>query len=216
MLLIFDWDGTLSDSTNLIVSAMQAAARSAGVDVRSHDEVCEIIGLGLPEAISTLYPYFSEVDFQLFRRYYADHFIEMDEASPAELFPGVMETLEQLKDMNHQLVIATGKSRKGLDRILTKMGLAGFFDDSRCADETLSKPNPLMLNELLQVFRCSSGEAVMVGDTEFDMAMARAISMPRIAVTYGAHHVSRLEQYQPEVVLDQFSDLLRWPRLSLA
>lgn len=215
MLLIFDWDGTLSDSTGLIVSAMQAAAQSASVDVRTHGEICEIIGLGLPEAIKTLYPEFEESDLQVFRQYYADHFMEMDRSVPSVLFPGVMDTLSDLKAEGHTLVIATGKSRKGLDRILDRMGLLQFFHGSRCADETVSKPNPTMLIQLLHQFNADASDAVMVGDTEFDMEMARLIEMPRIGVSYGAHHSSRLAKYAPDLILDYFSDIRRWSRLEV-
>lgn len=125
----------------------------------------------------------------------------------------MIDTLNRLKAGGHTLTIATGKSRKGLDRIFGVLGVADFFHATRCADETASKPDPLMLEELLSEFGVDAGEAVMIGDTEYDMEMARRINMPRIAVSYGAHHIDRLHSYQPELCLDQFDHLLGWKKL---
>lgn len=214
MLLIFDWDGTLSDSKAKITKAMQLAAEDMGWLPLADHHIHNIIGLGLPEAIQRLYP---EVDLsgrQRLRDAYAAHFLSLDEARPSDFFPGVMDTLHRLKADGHTLTIATGKSRKGLDRIFGVLGVADFFHATRCADETASKPDPLMLEELLSEFGVAAGEAVMIGDTEYDMEMARRIHMPRIAVSYGAHHVDRLHSYQPELCLDQFDQLLAWKKLA--
>lgn len=213
MLLIFDWDGTLSDSTGKITHAMQLAAEDVGL-VRPEDhEVYDIIGLGLPEAISRLFPSCDATMCQAIRDRYAFHFLSLDQQQPSAFFPAVQETLEHLRAEGHQLAIATGKSRRGLDRILGNLGMMSFFHATRCADETASKPHPLMLEQLLTSFAVPSAEAVMIGDTEFDMAMARAINMPRIAVSYGAHHIERLHPYEPELCMDRFDELLAWPRL---
>jgi phosphoglycolate phosphatase len=213
LLLIFDWDGTLSDSTGMITQAMQMAAEDLGWQVPLDKEVHEIIGLGLPEAIARLFPLRGEVERQQIRDRYAFHFVALDQLRPSMLFPAVQETLEHLRAEGHQLAIATGKSRRGLDRILANLGMSSFFHATRCADETASKPHPLMLEQLLVEFSVPSEESVMVGDTEYDMAMARTISMPRIAVSYGAHHVDRLHPYEPELCMDRFDELLTWPRL---
>src|SRR5690606_26190245 len=133
---------------------------------------------------------------------------------PSALFPGVMDTLVQLGKQGHRLAIATGKSRQGLDRILAGLGVADLFEASRCADETASKPHPLMLEQLLASFGLSASDAVMVGDTEYDMDMARRIQMPRIAVSYGAHHIDRLKPYNPALCMDEFVELLNWDKLS--
>lgn len=212
MLYIFDWDGTLCDSTMTITRAMQAAAKEIGWQVLEDHEVHEIIGLGLPEALKTLYPDASDDGLEGLRQAYAHHFIAMDEASPATLFPGVKATLDRLKSDGHHLAVATGKARRGLDRIFRAMDFTDYFDASRCSDETASKPNPKMLNELLDHFGVPPEQAVMLGDTEFDMGMAKAIDMPRIAVSYGAHHISRLVQYEPVMCLDEFPQLLNWRR----
>lgn len=214
MLFIFDWDGTLSDSKAKITKAMQFAAHDMGWVPLDDHHIHNIIGLGLPEAIHRLYPDVDLPDRQRLRDAYAAHFLSLDEARPSDFFPGVMDTLGRLKADGHTLAIATGKSRKGLDRIFSALGVADFFHATRCADETASKPDPLMLKELLCEFGVGAGGAVMIGDTEYDMEMARRIDMPRIAVSYGAHHIDRLHGYQPELCLDQFDRLLSWVKLA--
>ncbi|MDF3013110.1 MAG: family hydrolase [Cellvibrio sp.] len=214
MLFIFDWDGTLSDSKAKITRAMQLAAQDMGWVPLGDHHIHNIIGLGLPEAIHHLYPEVGLPDRQRLRDAYAAHFLSLDEARPSDFFPGVMDTLLCLKEGGHTLTIATGKSRKGLDRIFGVLGVADFFDATRCADETASKPHPLMLEELLREFGVDANDAVMIGDTEYDMEMARRIDMPRIAVSYGAHHIGRLHCYQPELCLDQFDQLLSWEKLA--
>ncbi len=213
MLFIFDWDGTLSDSKAKITKAMQLAAEDLGWVPLDDHLIHNIIGLGLPEAIHYLYPDVSIDERQGLREAYAARFLMLDEARPSEFFPGVVDTLHHLKERGHTLTIATGKSRKGLDRIFGVLGLGGFFHATRCADETASKPDPLMLQELLVEFGAGPEEAVMIGDTEYDMEMAKNIAMPRIAVSYGAHHVDRLYVYEPVLCLDRFDELLAWERL---
>lgn len=215
MLFIFDWDGTLSDSKGKITKAMQLAAQDLGWKPLVDDVIHNIIGLGLPEAIHRLYPEVGVHGRQKLRDAYAARFLALDELRPSEFFPGVMNTLHQLKDAGHTLTVATGKSRKGLDRIFGVLGLSDFFHATRCADETASKPDPLMLSELLNEFQVSAADAVMIGDTEYDMEMARRIKMPRIAVSYGAHHIDRLHPYEPELCVDHFDQLLLWERLEV-
>lgn len=214
MLFIFDWDGTLSDSKAKITKAMQLAAQDMGWTPLEDLHIHNIIGLGLPEAIHELYPDVDLPGRQRLREAYAAHFLVLDAARPSDFFPGVLDTLDRLKGDGHTLTIATGKSRKGLDRILGVLGVADYFHATRCADETASKPNPLMLDELLLEFSVEASEAVMIGDTEYDMEMARRIDMPRIAVSYGAHHIERLHGYHPELCLDQFDQLLAWEKLA--
>lgn len=213
MLYIFDWDGTLSDSTGTIVSAMQRAADELRWRVPETEAVRNIIGLGLPEALRELYPEVAESDWGQIRDGYRKHYLALDQENPAELYPRVLDSLDKLRREGHTLTIATGKSRAGLDRVLARLELDGFFHASRCADETASKPDPLMLQELLDQFALPARDAVMVGDTEYDMEMGRRVSMPRLAVSYGAHHIDRLRPYEPELCMDCFSEILRWRQL---
>jgi len=213
LLLIFDWDGTLSDSTGIITRAMQRAAADLGWPVPEPEAVHNIIGLGLPEALNELYPDRREAGYEALKERYRRHYLAEDQAAPARFFPQVMETLTQLRDQGHRLAVATGKSRQGLDRVFEAMALHGFFHASRCADETASKPHPLMLRELLEELDGKPEAAVMVGDTEYDMAMAQSAGMARIAVSYGAHAVERLQAYEPALFLDQFGDIRDWPAL---
>ena len=206
MLIVFDWDGTLIDSTAKIVRCMQQAASEVGVPVLAADSIRQIIGLGLPEAIAALYPAGDSALWQAVREQYVRHFIEIDQ-TPSPCFDGVLEVLQCLHGAGHSLAVATGKSRRGLDRALAQSGLGEFFHATRCADETRSKPHPQMLQELLQLFGSEAGAAVMVGDTHFDMAMARALAMPRIAVSYGAHAREQLLPYEPLACLDHFAEL---------
>ena len=193
---------------------MQYAASDMGWEPLADHLIHNIIGLGLPEAILHLYPQVSDAERGRLRDFYAANFIRLDEEKPSDFFPLVQETLEALRSQGHILTIATGKSRKGLDRILGDLDMADYFDATRCADETASKPHPLMLEELLAHFNVGAESAVMLGDTEYDMEMAMRINMPRIAVSYGAHHIDRLHQYKPELCLDQFDQLLGWHRIN--
>lgn len=213
MLFIFDWDGTLIDSKAKITHAMQLAAGDMGWEPLADSLIHNIIGLGLPEAIHRLYPDVTDSARARLRDFYAANFIRLDEEKSSDFFPLVTETLATLRDQGHSLAIATGKSRKGLDRILRDLGMSDYFDATRCADETASKPHPLMLEELLAHFAVHAQDSVMVGDTEYDMEMAMTINMPRIAVSYGAHHIDRLHQYQPELCMDQFNELLGWHKI---
>lgn len=207
MLLVFDWDGTLIDSTVKIVRCMQRAAQQAGVEVLAHEVICQIIGLGLPEAIAELYPAQDADTRETVRQQYVHQFISVDQ-TPSPFFPGVEETLHCLRDTGFELAVATGKSRRGLDRVLEQLGMQDFFHATRCADETRSKPHPQMLHELLGCFGREAGEALMIGDTHFDMAMAREAGMARVAVSYGAHHRDQLLPYEPLACLDRFDQLL--------
>lgn len=209
MLFIFDWDGTISDSTAKIVRCMQLAAEDSGLEVLPDEDIRNIIGLGLPEAISSLYPQANADEREKIRLGYSAHFLRED-TLPSPFFPGVLDTLDSLRQDGFILTVATGKSRRGLDRVLDNLDLKSFFHASRCADETASKPHPRMLHELLLEFSASAQEAVMVGDTEYDMAMAREIDMHRIAVTYGAHHIDRLLPYEPRMCIDSFNEILNW------
>lgn len=133
----------------------------------------------------------------------------MEKTTP-NLYPNVLETLQKLQQNDYLLAIATGKSRKGLDRILGALELTNFFDATRCADETAGKPNPKMLNELLDYFGLNNKQAVMVGDASFDLQMANNANMDSIAVSYGAQSVEALKSYSPLTIIDQFDELPKY------
>lgn len=209
-LVIFDWDGTLVDSEARIIASMQAAAEDYGWQPPLTDEaIRNIIGLALPEAIRHICPGIDEAGVEAMRQGYSNHFLGRSHLE-MPLFDGVQEGLARLKSAGCTLAVATGKSRRGLDQVIPEVGLSSVFAHTRCADETLSKPDPLMLHELLDVTGVDLRDAVMVGDTEYDLGMARNAGMDVIAVTYGAHHPDRLHAYQPVLVANRFVELVDW------
>lgn len=208
-LLIFDWDGTLSDSIGRIIDAMRQAADLAGRPVRDDQAIRGIIGLGLPEAIRTLYPDITANDLIDFRQHYADSYMAMD-AEPSRLFDGVLESLEAFRAEGYRMAIATGKARRGLDRVLKAHDWLDYFDATRAADETASKPDPLMLNEILQHCGVAAQKALMIGDASFDLLMARNAGMDSVAVGYGAQALDSLLRYEPRLAINHFSELRTW------
>lgn len=208
-LIIFDWDGTLCDSVAKIATCIQSAAKDCKLDPPTRAEAEGIIGLGLPEATRQLFPHLSAGAADRFASTYSLHF-RQQEHNPSVLFKGVLDTLNWIKSDGRLLAVATGKSRAGLDRALAKLNLDGFFHGSRTADQTLSKPNPLMLNQLLEEFSLTPDQAIMVGDTSFDLEMAERAGIPSIGLTYGAHSLERLQRYGPIVCLERFSDIIKY------
>lgn len=206
-LIIFDWDGTLMDSVARIVACMQAAAAESGWPVPDEQAVHDIIGLSLRVAIPRLFGERSAAEIDAFIDGYRDHYLYR---CPVEspLFAGVREVLAQLRARGYRLAVATGKARAGLNRVLTETGLGEMFVDTIAADEARSKPDPLMLQQLLARNRVAVQQAIMVGDSEHDMAMAAAIDMPRIGITWGVHDAARLQQHAPLAVVDDLQALL--------
>ncbi|MBF1800504.1 HAD-IA family hydrolase [Alloalcanivorax profundimaris] len=206
-LVIFDWDGTVMDSTARIVECMHSAGRDLDLPVLDDDTVRGIIGLGLPEAIRTLYPDIDAPMLGRMRDRYAFHFVAA-EATPSRLYPHAEATLAALRDAGLRLAVATGKSRKGLDRVWGNAGLGHWFHASRCADESRSKPHPAMVEELLLELAVRPERALVVGDTSFDLEMARSAGVDRVGVSYGAHPVDRLMTFEPLAVIDALPQLL--------
>lgn len=208
-LLIFDWDGTLMDSEAQIVACLQAASADLGLDVPDVERAKNVIGLGLYEAVHQLFPE-GEHDLHLkLSDRYRYHFLTAD-PTPSELFQGTQQMLEDLRDAGYWLAIATGKGRAGLNKVLQETNLGELFLSTRCADETASKPNPQMLHELLDEFGLEATQALMIGDTEYDMEMAHHARIDRLAVSYGVHEVERLQKYQPVATLDSVSQMHSW------
>lgn len=199
-LVVFDWDGTLMDSEKQIVHCMQRAAHDLKLVVPNEDSVRAIIGLGLPEAILRLFPHYDRPLRERIRQAYARHFVA-EAGGRSELFPGARELLEDLRAQGYLLAVATGKSRLGLDRVLEQVGLLDFFDATRCADETASKPDPRMLNEILVALSVFSRETLMIGDTTFDLEMAANASVPSIGIGHGVHSVNELKKHRPLTIV---------------
>ena len=208
-LIIFDWDGTLMDSQAKIVACLRSTADDMGLIQLSDTQLKNIIGLGLREAILALYPQLTEKSVTQFADRYRYHFITANE-TPSGLFPDVRIMLEQLLELGFMLAVATGKARRGLDLVLKDTGLKPYFYGSRCADETRSKPHPQMLEELLDEFAITADEAIMIGDTEYDMLMAASAGMNALAVSYGVHERDDLLKHKPLACLDSISELSQW------
>ena len=208
-LLIFDWDGTIIDSEASIINSMQAAARDLTIDEPADAAVRNIIGLGLPEAIRMLFPEADEKFVMNLRERYVHHFLSAD-PTRSSLFPGVRETLLNLHKEGFRLAVATGKSRRGLNRVLEDTQLGKLFEITKCADETASKPDPLMLEEILFVTDVQVSRAVMIGDTEYDLEMGHRAKMDTVAVSYGAHAMERLTRWNPVKEIDEFVELQSW------
>ena len=208
-LLVFDWDGTLMDSQARIVACFQAAADDVGVAIPDPDRARDVIGLGLQEATERLFPDLDEGRVARVIDRYRYHFLG-DHPTPSELFPGVVATLEGLAEEGYLLGIATGKSRRGLDKVLRETGLWGLFHASRCADEAFSKPHPQMLEEVMAMLGAGTRDTLMIGDTEYDMQMARNAGVPGLAVSYGVHSPGRLLAEGALACLDQIDQLPGW------
>ncbi len=211
-LLIFDWDGTLANSAALIVSTMQDAIRALNLAPRDDQAIAELIGLGFDEGLALLYP---GADIPALRNEIFRHRARNLAEGPPEapLFAGAMETLEVLAEDRYWLTVATGKSRRGLQRSFQQHPRIGeLVLASRTADETASKPDPLMLRELLAELDVPVEQALMIGDTEFDVAMAQAIGMDAVGVTCGVHAPERLLAAGARALLPDVSALHGWLR----
>jgi len=208
-LIVFDWDGTLMDSEAKIVRCIQAAAQDANATVPTSTQARDIIGLGLAEAMRQLFPEEPDDRRRLIVDHYRQHFVEND-STEMPLFPGVVDGLGMLEAQGYRMAVATGKSRRGLERVLDDSALRRYFVASRCADETLSKPHPRMLDELIQSTGVNRNRALMVGDTVYDMQMARNAGVDGLAVSYGVHARESLLESGALDCLDAFPEVCRW------
>lgn len=208
-LIVFDWDGTLMDSEARIVACVRAAIQDLELPHLEDGAIKNIIGLGLREAIDTLYPGSDEQVHRNMADRYRYHFLTGD-PTPSELFDGSKETLEALYDAGYLLAVATGKGRVGLDKVLQETGLGDLFHATRCSDETFSKPHPQMLLELMDVLGAEPQETLMIGDTEYDLLMAKNAGTDALGVSYGVHEVERLEKHDPLDILNAIVELNDW------
>ena len=206
-LIAFDWDGTLVDSVDHIVSSIKYAAEKLAFDSLDNNSVKNIIGLGMNEAIKTLYSSVTDADIVRFKRFYSEAFFS-EVIGKNHLFPNAEEVLRHFQSQDVILAVATGKGRNGLDKALDSTGLKSYFSIERCADESASKPNPLMLEQIMSVMNIKPSEMLMVGDTDFDMDMAERAGVDRVGVSYGAQACHRLESFNPLCIVDDLSELL--------
>ncbi len=204
--IIFDWDGTLIDSIERIVTSLQHASKvTTGANINAQ-QARDVIGLGLDEAISKLHPEIEQTALNPVINAYKQHFIHENTVA-APLFPGVRMLLQTLIDMQLTLAIATGKSRQGLDYAITEHNVAHFFTTTRCAGEYLSKPHPDMLLSILDELKVKPSQALMVGDSEHDLLMAKRANVDCIGVTHGVQTAATLMQFDPLFCLDNITDL---------
>ncbi len=208
-LIIFDWDGTLMDSQARIVACLKSAAADMHLPLLGDNTLKKIIGLGLNEAILNLYPQLNMMQVNQFADRYRYLFITAND-TPSALFTDVKKMLELLQAKGFMLAIATSKARRGLEPVLQETGLKHLFHGSRCADETRSKPHPQMLEELIDEFAVSVDEAIMVGDTEYDMLMAKSLGMDALAVSYGVHDKADILKHEPVYCADSIDQLSQW------
>lgn len=207
-LIAFDWDGTLFDSTALIQRCIQQAVVDVGGALPSDRDASYVIGMGLMQALAHAAPDVPKERYpELGARYRHHYLARKDDLS---LFEGVLELLTELKQRQHCLAVATGKSRHGLDDALQTAELKGLFDGSRTADETAGKPHPRMLLELMSEFGVSPQRTLMVGDTTHDLQMARNAGCPSVAVSYGAHEPEAFHALQPLFVAHSVPELQAW------
>lgn len=206
---IFDWDGTLVNSEKHIVESLSYAAERMNLPKLAYAQLKDIIGLSMHKALAMLYPGLSDADIEGMRRHYGEHFFSVPQDT-STLFAHVLETLTRLQDAGVRLAVATGKSRHGLDKALVSTGLKAFFEIERCADETCSKPDPQMLLEIAAHFELPASAMLMIGDTEYDLEMAKRFGMDSLGVSYGVHDRERLLRHEPVAIIDCFSELLKY------
>lgn len=206
--LIFDWDGTLANSCEHIAESLQAAAQDMDMPVSGKDKIKDLIGCGMFEVISSLYPTLNEKERARLVERYRQHFFAGEHH--VALYPGVKETLIELDAAGYLLAIATSEARARLDRALEDFGLKSMISATRCGDETFSKPNPQMIFDILESLGSDAHRALMIGDTEYDMQMALNANVKSIAVACGVHDTDRLTRCRPLTLLHSVVELPIW------
>ncbi|MEK8049933.1 HAD-IA family hydrolase [Ideonella sp. DXS22W] len=207
-LVVFDWDGTLFDSTALIARCIQAAAVDLGLPEPSHERAAYVIGLGLTEALQHAVPELPAERYPELGQRYRHHYLKRQHE--LTLFPGTLEMLQALKRRNHWLGVATGKSRRGLDDCLATVELKGVFDGTRTADETAGKPHPRMLLELMREFGVEPERTLMIGDTTHDLQLAKNAGTASVGVSFGAHEPESFAALDPLHVAHSTAELADW------
>ena len=207
-LIVFDWDGTIVDSTAMIAVSIQKAAADLGLTVPTLEQASHVIGLGLHDALSRAVPELTAGRIEEFSVRYRHHWFACEHE--VVLFDGIREMLVELSERGLPLAVATGKSRRGLARAFDQTGLGALFDASRCADETHPKPHPAMLLELAEELTVEPARIVMIGDTTHDLEMAAAAGAAGVGVTYGAHPRDQLAACGPAALVSDVVELRQW------
>lgn len=207
-LIVFDWDGTLMDSAGMIVHCVQAAARDLGLEPPPEERARHIIGLGLGDALRHALPDLPEDHYEDLVERYRHHYLSRDHE--LALFAGADALVQALAEGGYWLGVATGKSRRGLERVLEHSGIGACFHATRCADECHSKPHPQMLEELMAEFAVAPAATLMIGDTTHDLLMARNAGVDAVAVSYGAHPRDALEAVAPRYCAHSIGELAAW------
>lgn len=207
-LIVFDWDGTVMDSTAAIAGSIQAACRDMALPVPSDEAARYVIGMGLVEALRHAVPDAHESMYEPLAARYRHHFLAQDASIP--LFAGARETIMELHGQGYWLAVATGKNRNGLNRVLAMSELGEYFHATRTADQTFSKPHPAMLLEIMDELGLSAERVLMVGDTTHDLQMAINAGVDAVGVTHGAHPVEQLRALSPLALLGDFIELRAW------
>lgn len=207
-LIVWDWDGTLADSTGMITRAVVKAAEQAGLPPLTDEQASSIIGLGLRESIETLYPGISDAQANDLARHYNINYYAGE--SNILLFDGAAETIKTLNRRGYKLAVATGKSRRGLNLALEHTQLRNYFHATRTVDECFSKPHPQMLDELMDDLVALPERTLMIGDTHYDLQMAVNAGVHGVGVTYGAQKSADWQHLKPVQQFDQFASLSQW------
>ena len=207
-LIVFDWDGTISDSTGLIADCIRHAAQDLQLRVPTVEQAKHIIGLGLLQSTETLFPELSAADRARFAVRFREHYVPRDHEAP--LYPGIVDLLKSLAHPERFLAVATGKPRAGLERAFAHTGLKPHFHYTRCADEGFAKPHPDMLLKLMDYTNVGPQRTLMIGDTTHDLELAQNAGVAAVAVTYGAHPAQLLAARQARVKVDSVAALSAW------
>jgi phosphoglycolate phosphatase len=207
-LIVWDWDGTLADSTGMITNAIVLAAEQVGLPALDPKAASNIIGLGLRESIHALYGDLPTDKAQALALQYTANYYAGEQAIP--LFSGAKNTIIELNRRGYKLAVATGKGRRGLNLALQHCGLGNFFHTTRTIDECFSKPHPQMLDEIMDTCVVTPERTLMIGDTSYDLQMAQNASVQAVAVTFGAQSHDKLSAYNSIEMFHQFNDLSAW------
>ena len=212
-LVVFDWDGTLMDSTRVIAASLQDACRDVGIAVPTDRDARYVIGLNLADSFNHVAPGLDDAGRQRLAERYRHHFLAREGEMP--LYDGVREMLQDRRVRGRRLAVATGKARRGLDRALEATGLRDCFEATRCADEGFAKPHPDMLLMLLDITGVAARSALMVGDTTHDLELAANAGVDAVAVSYGAHDEDLLATRPARARCASVPQLHRWLATSI-